>query len=152
MSDIVLCPNCGGEGLTAITYAYHSIRTDPHGPQLDHSDWSDEYALHCFDCGWSHGDLSRPDCTDSLEAALNPKLQELEEFEKELRKRTSSRDLIEQQLEAGNKVELDEFGLESVVKVDGACRACGSHYRRTHGGWGSVCYECNEPWDEEEQA
>lgn len=55
-------------------------------------------------------------------------------------------DTIRKELDAGAKVELDEFGLEWIVKSSKKCRACGSHYKRTHGGWGSICWECNEPW------
>lgn len=56
------------------------------------------------------------------------------------------KDMVVDRLEAGERVELDEFGIEYVTKVTGSCRACESHYRRTHGGWGSICYECDEPW------
>jgi hypothetical protein len=53
-------------------------------------------------------------------------------------------------LDAGERVYLGEFGLEWLERVTlGACRACRGRYRRTHGGWGSLCVECGEPWDDE---
>lgn len=91
MSDYIYCPKCGGEGLTAITYAYHTIKQDAgYGPQLEHTDWSDEYALICWDCLWAHGDPKRPDRNDNLADILDPKLQELRQFEEELRRMKST--------------------------------------------------------------
>ncbi len=58
-----------------------------------------------------------------------------------------ARTLIERELEAGHTVVLDEFEVETVaVDRDRECGACGSSYRRTHGGYGSVCFDCGEPW------
>jgi hypothetical protein len=65
----------------------------------------------------------------------------------------NAHDLIIQQLDQGKVVELDEFGIEKVEKVDDeACQACESPYRQTHGGFGSKCFECDEPWPTKEQS
>ena len=91
MSDNIQCPNCKSWDLTAVTYAYHAIKADEgYGPQLEHTDWSDEYALVCYSCNWTHGDPARPDRTDSLQELTDPKLQELREFEAELAKQAQS--------------------------------------------------------------
>ena len=60
------------------------------------------------------------------------------------------KDMVIERLERGERVDLDEFGVEYVEKVAAPCTACESRYRRTHGGWGSICYECGEPWQEED--
>jgi len=81
------CPKCNEDNLIAITYAYHRIMDDggSMGPQFDHFDWSESYALQCNACGWTHGDPSKPLSNEPLERALAPELIELEEFERELR-------------------------------------------------------------------
>lgn len=44
-------------------------------------------------------------------------------------------------------VYLDDFSIEWVeVDPDRRCSECGEPYRRTHGGYGSVCYLCEHPW------
>lgn len=60
--------------------------------------------------------------------------------------------IVIERLERGERIDLDEFGIEYVIKDQRTCGACGSHYRRTHGGYGSICYECGEFWSEEEGA
>ena len=59
----------------------------------------------------------------------------------------NARTLIIEQLEAGKVVDLDDFGVERVEKSSTrSCGACESPYVKTHGGYGSVCFECGEPW------
>jgi hypothetical protein len=59
----------------------------------------------------------------------------------------SSKHLIKLSLNAVDRVDLDDFGIEYVTKdADRVCGACESPYRCTHGGYGSVCYDCGEPW------
>lgn len=67
----VLCPNCGGPHLTAITYAYHSLFQDQHlGVQFNHEEWSDEFALKCWDCDWTYGDPACPRDIGSVDAVI----------------------------------------------------------------------------------
>ena len=62
--------------------------------------------------------------------------------------RLSLFDLVERKLSRpGGRMDLDEFGVEWVERMTVACGACGSTLRRTHGGWGSICWACGERWD-----
>jgi hypothetical protein len=63
------------------------------------------------------------------------------------------RDLVIQKLEAGtDEVFLDDFGLERVfIDRKRVCDSCGSKFHREHGGYGSICYECEEWWPEDEE-
>lgn len=68
-----LCLKCGEGVLRAHTYAYHRIIADPKfGPQLEHYDWSDEYAIVCEGCGWTYGDPDRPQVSEDLGDVLRP--------------------------------------------------------------------------------
>lgn len=79
----ISCPKCEKQNLIAITYAYHRIMAnDEIEPQFEHFDWSESYALQCNDCGWTHGDPSKPLSNEPLERALASELIELEEFER----------------------------------------------------------------------
>lgn len=60
-------------------------------------------------------------------------------------------DLVMEKLDLGETVYLST-DIEWVEKIlDSECGACGSHYKQTHGGWGSICYECQEPWDDKDE-
>lgn len=86
----VPCPVCDDEdGLVAITYAYHAVRDDPQfGPQLDHVDWSEEWALLCNSCGWEHGNSALPDRHASIEEVI--KQAKIDHIRKEFIKEMSS--------------------------------------------------------------
>lgn len=56
-------------------------------------------------------------------------------------------DMVVERLEQGEEVALDDFGIEVVSKdPERKCLRCGSRYHRKHGGWGSICFICEQPW------